>query len=85
MRTTIYIRDDLIKEVKKLAADSHRTLTSIVEDALQETISRRKPQHSQNPVRLTTFGGNGLQPGVDLDDTASLTDLMEVSDAHDRR
>ena len=85
MRTTIYIRDDLIKEVKKLAADSHRTLTSIVEDALQETISRRKPRHSQNPVRLTTFGGNGLQPGVDLDDTASLTDLMEVSDAHDRR
>ena len=85
MRTTIYIRDDLIKELKKLAADSHRTITSIVEDALQETISRRKPRHSQKPVRLTTFGGKGLQPGVDLDDTASLTDLMETSYGHDRR
>jgi hypothetical protein len=24
-----------------------------------------------------TFGGGGLQPGVDLDDSATLLDLME--------
>jgi hypothetical protein len=27
--------------------------------------------------RLVTFKGDGLQPGVDLDDNASLLDLME--------
>jgi len=30
---------------------------------------------------LPTFAGQGLQPGVDLDDTASLLDLMDRGDA----
>jgi hypothetical protein len=34
-------------------------------------------------VSLPTFAGRGLQPGVDLDDTASLFDLMERGDAPD--
>jgi len=33
------------------------------------------------PVSLPTFSGNGLQPGVDLDDTAGLLDLMGSGDA----
>jgi hypothetical protein len=32
-------------------------------------------------VPLPTFPGQGLQPGVDLDDTAGLFDLMERGDA----
>lgn len=32
-------------------------------------------------VPLPTFAGQGLQPGVDLTDTASLLDLMEARDA----
>jgi hypothetical protein len=32
-------------------------------------------------VPLPTFGGQGLQPGVDLDDTATLLDLMDRGDA----
>jgi hypothetical protein len=28
-------------------------------------------------VRLRTFRGQGLRPGVDLDDTASLLDVMD--------
>lgn len=33
MRTTIRPRDDLIAKAKKLAADTHRTLTAVIEDA----------------------------------------------------
>lgn len=33
------------------------------------------------PVALPTFAGKGLQPGVDLDDTAGLLDLMGSGDA----
>ena len=29
------------------------------------------------PVRLKTVNGDGVRPGVDLDDTAALLDLME--------
>jgi hypothetical protein len=30
---------------------------------------------------LPTFSGKGLQPGVDLDDSANLLDLMQDGDA----
>lgn len=34
----------------------------------------------REPVELPTFAGDGLQPGVDLDDSAALVDLMETED-----
>jgi hypothetical protein len=40
----------------------------------------RAAEAKQTPVELTTFGGGGLLPGVDLDDSAGLLDLMERSD-----
>jgi hypothetical protein len=85
MRTTIYIPDDLLAEAKKVAAESQRTLTAVIEDALRETLGRRTRQNRSEAVRLTTFGQSGTKPGVDLDDTAALFDLMEESGASDRR
>ena len=79
MRTTIYIPDDLLTEVKKVAAESQRTLTAVIEDSLRETLARRSRRNRSSMVRLTTFGKSGTKPGVDLDDTAALVDLMEDS------
>lgn len=83
MRTTIYIPDDLLAEAKKVAAESQRTLTAVIEDALRETLARRSRRNRSDFVRLTTYGRSGPQPGVDLDDTAALIDLMEASGASD--
>jgi hypothetical protein len=79
MRTTIRLDDDLLAEVKLLAARSGKTLTSVIEDALRETLSRQKQVGERKPVRLTTVSGQGLQPGIDLDDSASLLSIMEES------
>ena len=80
MRTTIRLDDDLLAEVKLLAARSGKTLTSVIEDALRETLSRQKEVGERKPVRLTTVSGQGLQPGIDLDDSASLLAIMEEFD-----
>jgi hypothetical protein len=80
MRTTIRIDEQLLREAKELAARSGRSLTSIIEDALRESLSRQRDSGGRGPVRLVTFAGKGLRPGVDLDDSASLLDLMEASD-----
>lgn len=77
MRTTIHLPDDLLAELKLLAARSNRTLTRVIEDALREALSRRRRKTAPPPVSLTTFDGGGLQPGVDLDDTAALLDHLE--------
>ena len=77
MRTTIRLDDRLLTEAKIYAAESGRTLTALVEDALRESLARRRQAGAREPVRLKTVKGNGLQDGVDLDDSASLLDLME--------
>ena len=66
-----------MRQLKQLAAETHRTLTSIIEDAVREVIARRKKKVVRAPIRFPTFRGNGLQPGVDLDNNAGLLDKME--------
>jgi len=77
MRTTIRLDDDLLREAKAYAAATDRTLTRLIEDALRETLARRQARPERRRVRLRTFKGGGLQPGVDLDSNAALLDLME--------
>jgi len=77
MRMTINLPDDLLAELKKRAAESGRTLTALIEDVLREALARRRRRPQARQVQLTTYGARGLQPGVDLDDTTALSDLME--------
>jgi hypothetical protein len=85
MRTTIDIPDDLLAKAKRVAAESKRPLRAVIEDALREALSRRPRASRGVPVRLPTFQGGGLQPGVDLDDTAALLDVMEAGVDSPRR
>lgn len=77
MRTTIRIDDRLLAEAKAQAARSGRTLTAVVEDALRAALRRRERPGGTRPPDLPTSPGGRLQPGVDLDDSAALLDLME--------
>ncbi len=78
MRTTLNIDDDLLREAKELAARSRRSLRAVIEDALRECFSRFGRQADNPHVELPVSPQPpGVQPGVDLDDTASLVDLME--------
>ena len=83
MRTTIRINERLLKEAKQMAARSGKTLTSIIEDALRESLSRQQRSGQREPIHLPTYRGKGLQPGVDLDDSAALLDIMESSNDSD--
>lgn len=77
MRTTIRIDDQLLAQTKQLAAKTGRTITAVIEDSLRETLARQEESYRREPVKLPVVNGEGLQPGVDLDDFAALLDLME--------
>ena len=78
MRTTIRLDDPLLREAKREAARSGMTLTALIEEALRERLARTASKaEPRSRVRLPTFRGRGVAPGVDLDDSAALLDLME--------
>jgi hypothetical protein len=76
MRTTVRLHPGLMAQVKKLARDTGRSMTQVIEDALRVAVSRG---HGPAPrtVIIVTAAGDGLQPGVDLDDSSALLDRMD--------
>ena len=71
------IDDHLLADAKAQAARSGRTLAAVIEDALRESMDRRGRRHKAHPPGLPVSVGGRLLPGVDLDDSAALLDLME--------
>ena len=76
MRTTIHIDDHLFAELKRIATDTGKTLTAVIQDALRESLSRRRT--TERPaVDLPLFHGTGVRPGMDLSGSASLLNLIQ--------
>jgi len=77
MRTTIRINDELLKKAKIKAAETDRSLTELIEDALRKEIDQVDAGAEPRRISIPTAGEGGVQPGVDLDDTSSVLDKME--------
>lgn len=80
MRTTVRLNDALLTEAKKLAVDTGRTLTQVIEDSLRLALAQRQAKKKAAPIKLHTSGRGGLQPGVDLSNNAAVLDLMDEYD-----
>ena len=75
MRTTVTIDDHLLAEAKVLAARQHRSLSTVVEDALRQALAtaRRPPSR---PLQLTTYGDPRRRPLVDTNDKEALAEVL---------
>jgi hypothetical protein len=80
MRTTIRLPQDLLLEAKRHANKTGRTLTSFMEDAVRMALNAEMTSPQVARETIPTYGKGGLKPGVDLDDSAALLDLMEEED-----
>lgn len=56
-----------MKKLKKMAHDSKRTISDVVNELLTEGIQRRNSRRRQEPASIPTFSMG--QPRVDLADT----------------
>jgi hypothetical protein len=76
VRTTVNIDDALLAEAKLIAARSHRTIGSVLEDALRKLID--ESDVASGVVQLPSFRPRrpGTQPGVDLADREQLAELL---------
>lgn len=76
MRTTLDLDDDLMRTLRRRAAETGRTLTSLIDEALREMLDRGSRPDPDYRLDWVVVPG-GTQPGVDLSDRAALIDLME--------
>lgn len=82
MRTTVNIDDHLLAEAKLIAARQHRTIGSVLEDALRKLLDEQEPVGSRERYELPklTYGNPGLKPGVDLNDKDQMAELLGWND-----
>lgn len=79
----VYLEPSDRERLERLASQLDATKSDVLRRGLAalESQIRRPAARAPQAVVLPTFTGDGLQPGVDLDDTASLLDLMQGGDA----
>jgi hypothetical protein len=77
MRITLRLDERLLARVRRCAVRSGLTVSGLMEAALRARLGRPGPRGRGGALRLRTVGGGGLLPGVDLDDGASLGDVMD--------
>jgi hypothetical protein len=76
MRTTVRLDAALLRRAKRRAAETGRTLTALIEDGLRLVLGRAGPTRRERPD-LPVSGHGGTRPGVDLDNTGALYELMD--------
>jgi hypothetical protein len=77
VRTTLSIADDVLAAYRRLAAESHRTLSAVIEEGLRELAARREAADAEVSGHFTIVGGEGLRPGITLDDNAGLREILD--------
>jgi Arc/MetJ family transcription regulator len=79
MRTTVTIDDELLAQAKLIAARTHRTIGSVLEDALRKLIEDQSAVvDGDREFALPDFSYSelGLRPGVDLLDHEQVAELQ---------
>jgi Arc/MetJ family transcription regulator len=75
MRTTLVLDDDLVVKAKQMAAQSHNTLSEVVNQALRELVSAStRVKEAPVPYRALTFGDATKPIAMEPADFSALDD-----------
>jgi hypothetical protein len=77
MQITIDIGEYLLEKAKDAAAETHRSLDEFVADAILVTLDRMRRVRERGKFEVITYGSGGVFPGVDIDNTSALLDIMD--------
>lgn len=77
MQTTIRMEDELLRLAKAAAAEAGESLTAFIEAAVRRQLDARRSAATADRPSIPVFAGTGLLPGVDLDDSSALLEIME--------
>ena len=86
MRTTVRLDAALMTKAKAEATRRGETLTALIERGLRLVLTRtaRRPRKAMIRIPVSTARG-GTCPGVNLDNSAALLDVLDERDDSSRR
>jgi Arc/MetJ family transcription regulator len=64
MKTTVEVTDSLLAQARRVAGDEGTTVRALIEEGLRRVLEARRKKTSTFKLRLVTFRGDGLLPGV---------------------
>ena len=77
MRTTVRLENALLDLAKNEAKNRNQTLTSLIEQGLRLVLAQGQPVPRRQRIILPICrAGGGLVPGLDINDSASLHDIL---------
>lgn len=76
MRVTMNFDDELLRRLKKRKAKLGLTVTAQVQDAVRMYLANCE-EAPRPETDLPVFHGSGVLPGIDLNNSAALLDVME--------
>jgi hypothetical protein len=78
MRTTVRLSDGLMNQIKREAEQRGETVTNLIEEGLRLVLAQsQQPPRRERVILPVSTAGGGVLPGVDLNDSALLEDIME--------
>jgi hypothetical protein len=77
MRATVRLNDALLKAAKREAAKRGETLTALIDPGLRLVLAKPRPAPRRRVTLPVCRAGGGLLPGVDLNNSAALLDILE--------
>ena len=79
MRTTVRLKDSLLRRAKKRAANEGRTLTSLIEEGLALILAKPKSRRQEHVELPVSKASSGVLPGIDLNRSGDLEEVMKTS------
>jgi len=78
MRTTVRLDDALLENAKREAARRGETLTTFIEKGVRLVLAQHPaPRKRRRIVLPVSRAGGGVRPGIDLNNSAALLDIMD--------
>ena len=76
MKTTIEVQDRLLRAAKDTARKEGTTLRALVEEGLRKALESRARPKKKFRLRHVVFTGDGLVPGIDLENWEQIRSLI---------
>jgi len=77
-RTTFRLDEELLAEAKAQAARQHRSLNSVMEEALRRWLAVAQELATRPPVKLTTSGTPGGGPHLSPEDIKEILHQQDI-------